>query len=200
MNWFLDLLLGDSVAHAILVLSIVIAIGLTLGRWKVGGVSIGSAWILFAGIAFGHAGLVVDSHTLHFVREFGLVLFVFAIGIQVGPSFLAALRRGGLRVNLLATGTVILGGLCTVGLGFATGLPGATMVGIMSGAVTNTPGLGAAQETYADLTGGSSDASMAAGYAMTYPLAVVGIICSMVLLRIGLRIDVAAHANELRQA
>lgn len=200
MNWFLDLLFGDSTAHAILVLSIVIAIGLTLGRWKVGGVSIGSAWILFAGIACGQAGLVVDPHTLHFVREFGLVLFVFSIGIQVGPSFLAALRRGGLRVNLLAVGAIALSGLCTVVLTFVTGLPGSTMVGIMSGAVTNTPGLGAAQQTYADLTGGSSDAAMAAGYAMTYPLAVVGIICSMVILRLALGIDVAAQANELRQA
>ncbi|PIF04321.1 MAG: transporter [Propionibacterium sp.] len=196
MNWIWDLFTAPSTPHDILILALVISVGLALGRIRVAGLSLGSAWILFVGLAFAHFGLVVDEHMLHFVREFGLVLFVFSIGMQVGPSFLTSLRKGGLRLNLVAASVVLLSVLTTVILFFATGLPGPTMVGIMSGAVTNTPGLGAAEQTLMD-TFGRSDGTLTAGYAMAYPLAVVGIIVSMLILKKLFRIDTAKEAEDL---
>ncbi len=198
MNWFTELILGTGTAHSILVLSVVIVSGLAIAKWRIAGISIGSAWILFVGIVASHFGLRIDAHILHFIREFGLVLFIFSIGLQVGPGFLAALKRGGLRLNLLAVAVVLLGLLTTVALHFATGLSGATLVGIMSGAVTNTPGLGAAQEAYTNVHG-SLDPSIAAGYAMAYPLAVLGIIASLVALRMIGRTDLGQQAEQLRR-
>lgn len=199
MEWFSELLFSDGTPHAILVLAFVIAVGLALARFTIKGVSIGSAWILFAGIFIGALGLTLDAHTLHFVREFGLVLFVFSIGLQVGPSFLSSLRHGGLTLNLLAAGVIVLGIACTVGVFFLSGLPAGTVVGVMSGAVTNTPGLGAAQQTFMEVTG-QLDPSIAAGYAMAYPMAVVGIIASMIVLRRIGGVDVAKEADELQRA
>lgn len=196
MAWFVELWTGNSIPHTIAILALVIALGLLLGRWRVAGVSLGTAWILFVGIAAAHVGLTVEHSTLEFVREFGLVLFVFSLGLQLGPGFMTALKHGGLTLNLLAIGTVLLGTVCTAVLFFTTGLPGSTLVGIMSGAVTNTPGLGAAQEAFRTLTG-ESDPSIAAGYAIAYPLAVLGIIGSMLTVRIIARVDVSAEEKAL---
>jgi aspT/yidE/ybjL antiporter duplication domain len=196
MSWFVELWTGSSIPHTIVVLAVVVAVGLLLGRWRVAGVSLGTAWILFVGIAAAHFGLTVEHTTLEFVREFGLVLFVFSLGLQVGPGFMTALKQGGLILNLLAVGTVLLGILCTVVLFFTTGLPGSTLVGIMSGAVTNTPGLGAAQEAHRMLTG-EPDPSIASGYAIAYPLAVLGIIGSILAVRVIAHIDVEADEKRL---
>ncbi len=179
---------GGGVAHSVLILSLVIAIGIMLGKIKIAGVSIGATWILFVGIAFGHFGLNIDEHLLHFVKEFGLILFVFSIGLQVGPGFFSAFKKGGLSLNLVAVGTVLLGVLTTIALHYITGEKMTTMVGILSGAITNTPGLGAAQQAYSEVTGGDSS-HIAMAYAVAYPLGVVGIILSLLLLKYICRIN-----------
>ena len=198
MVWWNELIGGSSILHAILVLSCVIACGLLLGRLKVGGISVGIACVLFAGIVFGHLGFCIDTPMLYFARELGLVLFVFAIGLQVGPGFFEALRRGGLRLNLLAIAVVLLGVGCTVAVHLITGIKASTMIGIMSGAVTNTPGLGAAQQAYLAMHR-VSDLSIASGYAIAYPLGVLGGICSLVLVRILCRVDLAQEEQHLAE-
>jgi len=182
MDWFSELLFGTGIAHSILILALVISIGLLLGKIKVFGISLGTTWILFVGIFLSHFGLVIDDHVLHFIKEFGLILFIYSIGMQVGPSFFSSFKHGGLTLNLLATGVVLLGVLTTYVIHLVSGVPLPTMVGILSGAVTNTPGLGAAQQTFADMTG-TTDNTIATGYAIAYPLGVVGIILSIVLFK-----------------
>ncbi|MCR5064829.1 MAG: putative transporter [Bacteroidales bacterium] len=188
MDWFWNLYNTPSVGSAILFVAITIAMGLWLGRIKIGGISLGITWILFAGILLGHLGVRVEANTLHFIKEFGLILFVYAIGLQVGPSFFSSFKEGGLRLNLLAVAIVLLGVAVTYGTGVITGTDMSTMAGIYTGAITNTPGLGAAQQTYADLHG-VPDETMAMGYAAAYPLGVVGIIFSTLLLRWVARIN-----------
>jgi len=151
---------------------------------------------LFFGIFLGHLGLAIDPNVLHFLKEFGLILFIFSIGMQVGPSFFSSFKQGGITLNLLATGVVLLGVLTTYIIHVVTGIPIATMVGILSGAVTNTPGLGAAQQTYTDVTG-TVDPTIATAYAVAYPLGVVGIIMSIVLFRYIFRINFAKENSEL---
>ncbi len=187
---------GGGVAHSVLILSLVIAIGIMLGKIKIAGVSIGATWILFVGIAFGHFGLNIDEHLLHFVKEFGLILFVFSIGLQVGPGFFSAFKKGGLSLNLVAVGTVLLGVLTTIALHYITGEKMTTMVGILSGAITNTPGLGAAQQAYSEVTGGDSS-HIAMAYAVAYPLGVVGIILSLLLLKYICRINPQKEEESL---
>lgn len=198
MNWLSDLFTGSGPAQAIVVLTCVITVGLGLARVKIGGVSLGITWILFAGIFAGHLGLTLQPETLHFMREFGLVLFVFSIGFQVGPSFFSSLKRGGVQLNLIAAGIVGAGVLCTLAVYFLTNLPITTVVGVMSGAITNTPGLGAAQQAVEDATG-QADPTIAAGYAMAYPLGVLGIIAATVAIRKILRINIASQEQELAQ-
>jgi len=188
MDWFWNLYNTPSVGSAILFVAITIAMGLWLGRIKIGGISLGITWILFVGILLGHLGVRVEANTLHFIKEFGLILFVYAIGLQVGPSFFSSFKEGGLRLNLLAVAIVLLGVAVTYGTGVITGTDMSTMAGIYTGAITNTPGLGAAQQTYADLHG-VPDETMAMGYAAAYPLGVVGIIFSTLLLRWVARIN-----------
>lgn len=188
MDWFWNLYNTPSVGSAILFVAITIAMGLWLGRIKIGGISLGITWILFVGILLGHLGVRVEANTLHFIKEFGLILFVYAIGLQVGPSFFSSFKEGGLRLNLLAVAIVLLGVAVTYGIGVITGTDMSTMAGIYTGAITNTPGLGAAQQTYADLHG-VPDETMAMGYAAAYPLGVVGIIFSTLLLRWVARIN-----------
>ncbi len=185
---------GSGVAHAIFVFALVISIGILLGKIKIFGVSLGITWILFVGIFFGHFGLGIDEHILHFIKEFGLILFIYSIGMQVGPSFFSSFKQGGITLNLLASSVVLLGVITTYVIHVITGLPISTMVGILSGAVTNTPGLGAAQQTYFDVTG-SRDPSIAMGYAVAYPLGVVGIILSLVFFKSLFRINFAKE-NE----
>ena len=144
---------GGGVAHSVLILSLVIAFGIMLGKIKISGISLGVTWILFVGIVFGHFNLNLDEHLLHFLKEFGLILFVYSIGLQVGPGFFSAFKKGGFTLNMLAMGAIFISVVITIILHFTTGTPITTMVGILSGAVTNTPGLGAAQQANSDLNG-----------------------------------------------
>lgn len=186
---------GGGVAHSVLILSLVIAFGIMLAKIKVAGVSLGITWILFVGIVFGHFDMTLNEHLLHFMKEFGLILFVYSIGLQVGPGFFSAFKKGGLTLNLLAMLVVFLGVVITIILHFVTGTPITTMVGILSGAVTNTPGLGAAQQANSDLNG--IDAlEIALGYAVAYPLGVVGIILSLIALKYILRINTKTEEAE----
>lgn len=159
---------GGGVAHSVLILSLAIAFGIILGKIKIWGISLGVTWILFVGIIFGHFNLNLDEHLLHFLKEFGLILFVYSIGLQVGPGFFSAFKKGGLRLNILAMIIVALGIGLTILLHFTTDIPVTTMVGILSGAVTNTPGLGAAQQANSDLNGMDAP-EIALGYAVCYP-------------------------------
>ena len=154
MEWLSDLLLKQNVAHTILIYSAVISLGVFLGKIRISGISLGIAFVLFAGIAASHFGFTANPEVVDFIKDFGLILFVFSIGLQVGPGFFSSFKRGGLTLNLLALGTVFLGGLTVVIIHFATGMSMPMLVGVMSGAVTNTPGLGAAQQTLAQISGG----------------------------------------------
>lgn len=173
---------SGGIAHSIIILALVIALGKIMGKIKVAGISFGVTWILFIGIAFSHFGMTLDPNLLQFLKEFGLILFVYSIGLQVGPGFFASLKSGGIGLNLLAFLVVLLGVGITIALHFITGESITTMTGIMSGAVTNTPGLGAAQQAYSDIYHtGAPD--IALGYAVAYPLGVIGCILSFVVLK-----------------
>lgn len=196
MEWLIELVTGTGIAHSILVIALVISIGLLLGKIKILGISLGTTWILFFGIFLGHIGLQIDENVLHFLKEFGLILFIYSIGMQVGPSFFSSFKQGGITLNLLATGVVFLGVVTTYIIHLITGLPIATMVGVLSGAVTNTPGLGAAQQTYTDITG-AVDPTIATAYAVAYPLGVVGIILTLVFFRYVFKINFAKENSKL---
>ena len=196
MNWLYNLFMGDGIAHTVLVLSLVIAMGIVLGKIKIRGISFGVTWILFVGIAAGHFGMSIDHDTLHFIKEFGLILFVYSIGLQVGPGFFSSFKEGGVKLVACAASVVLLGGITTYIIHLVTGTPLPTMLGIMSGAVTNTPGLGAAQQAYTDATG-INDESVALGYAVAYPLGVVGIILSMIAVRFITRVDYVEENKAL---
>lgn len=186
---------GGGVAHSVLILSLVIAFGIILAKIKIAGISLGVTWILFVGIVFGHFDLNLDEHLLHFMKEFGLILFVYSIGLQVGPGFFSAFKKGGLTLNIIAMMVVFFGVSITVILHFITGIPITTMVGILSGAVTNTPGLGAAQQANSDLNGVDAP-EIALGYAVAYPLGVVGIILSLLLLKFVFRVNTKREEDE----
>ena len=186
------------VAHSVLILSLVIAFGIMLGKIKVAGISLGVTWILFVGIVFGHFDLNLDEHLLHFLKEFGLILFVYSIGLQVGPGFFSAFKKGGFTLNVLAVLVVFISVLITVALHFITGIPITTMVGILSGAVTNTPGLGAAQQANSDLNGIDAP-EIALGYAVAYPLGVIGCILALLALKYLLHINTRKEEAEAEQ-
>lgn len=187
MEWLYNLFFGQSIAHAILIIALVITLGIMLGKIKIRGISLGITWILFVGIAMSHFGMSINDEIRHFAQELGLILFVFSIGLQVGPSFFSSFKQGGMQLVGCATAIVFFGVLTAGLLHLITGVPIPTMVGILSGAVTNTPGLGAAQAAYADTTG-IEDPTIALGYAVAYPLGVVGIIFSLIALRFIFRI------------
>ena len=189
---------GGGVAHSVLILSLVIAFGIMLGKIKVAGISLGVTWILFVGIVFGHFDLNLDEHLLHFLKEFGLILFVYSIGLQVGPGFFSAFKKGGFTLNVLAVLVVFISVLITVALHFITGIPITTMVGILSGAVTNTPGLGAAQQANSDLNGIDAP-EIALGYAVAYPLGVIGCILALLALKYLLHINTRKEEAEAEQ-
>lgn len=199
MNWFESLLWDpSSVAHIVCLYAFVISAGVLLGKIKFFGVSLGVTFVLFAGILMGHFGFTAETHILHFLRDFGLILFVFCIGLQVGPSFFSSFKKGGMTLNLLAVLIVTLNIVVMLAIYFIAngqvGLP--MMVGIMYGAVTNTPGLGAAQEALNQLhyTGDP----IALGYACAYPLGVIGIIGSMIIIRYIFRISFAKEESQLK--
>ena len=207
MDWFLDLLLYDvdGVAHAILLFSLVIALGIPLGRVKVFGLSLGVTLVLFVGLALGQLGFKMNAQVLHFVKEFGLILFVFSIGLQVGPGFFASFKRGGMLMNALAAAIVLLGVALTIAGHFVTGIPMPTMVGVLSGAVTNTPGLGAAQNALSEIVKAAPGSALEGlattlgqGYACAYPLGVVGIILSMLLVRAVFKVSLEEETRALK--
>lgn len=186
MNWMYDLLWKETVAHTILIYSIVIVAGIALGKIKIFGISLGITFVLFAGIALGHFGFAANHEVVDFIKDFGLILFVFSIGLQVGPGFFSSFKKGGLSLNILALGIIFLGAATTLVIHYITGTPLAILVGIMSGAVTNTPGLGAAQEAIKQVAENSTAAgvpNIGLGYAVAYPFGVVGIILTMIILR-----------------
>lgn len=179
---------GGGVAHSVMILSLVITIGLSLGKLKVKGVSLGLAWILFTGLVFGYYSLNLDEHLLHFLKEFGLILFVYSIGLEVGPGFFSSFRNGGKSLNLLCLIVVMVSIVTTLVIYELSGTSISSMAGILSGAVTSTPGLGAAQQAFSDLRH-VDDPSIATGYAIAYPMGVLGVILSFIILRYALRID-----------
>lgn len=199
MGWLSNLFVGTGVGHSIMLVALTITVGLLLAKIKIAGVSLGVTFILFAGIIFAELGMKIHPQVLHFFQEFGLILFVFSIGMQVGPSFFENFRSGGAQLNLLAVAIVLLGVGTTIALRYITGLDMSTMVGIMQGAITNTPGLGAAQQTYTDLYG-QGDPSIGQGYAVAYPLGVLGIIISIMLIRYLFKVsipkEVAQHSSD----
>lgn len=201
MMWLKDLLFGHSIAHTVLVISAVIALGVSIGHIRLFGISLGIGGVLFSGLAFGHFGLAVNPEILEFAREFGLILFVYTIGMQVGPSFFASFRKQGLKLNMLAAGVVLLGVTVALGLHYFAGLPIAVVVGLLSGAVTNTPGLGAAQQALRERLPDMLDSSEVSGmaYAVAYPFGIIGIILSMIAMRLIFRISPQKEAEKYEQ-
>ena len=204
MEWFIDLITKESIAHIILLYSFVIAIGVMSGKIKFFGISLGVTFVLFVGILVGHFGFSVPLEVLHFIREFGLILFIFSIGLQVGPGFFASFKQGGMKQNMLAASVVLLGVATTIALFYIFGgaIPMPMFVGILSGAVTNTPGLGAAQEALRQLhdAGQITEISqIALGYAVAYPLGVTGIILSLILVRVFFKINFEKEVQNLNE-
>lgn len=200
MNWLQDLLTNpNSIAHIVALYAFVIAVGVLLGKIKFFGISLGVTFVLFVGILAGHFGFTGNPAILSFVQDFGLILFVFCIGLQVGPSFFSSFKRGGITLNLLAVGIVFLNIAVALILYFA--LQGRVdipmMVGILCGAVTNTPGLGAANEALQQLHYQGPEIAM--GYACAYPLGVMGIILSMIIIRYICRVDVQRDSDEIQK-
>lgn len=183
MEAIIDFFSQGGIAQSIIILATTIFAGLLLGEIKIGGISLGVTWILFVGLFIGFFDCFsIDGEVLHFIKEFGLILFVYAIGSQVGASFFSSLRNGGLKMNLLAVGLICFNVMAALAIHFLTNTDISSVVGLMSGAVTNTPGLGAAQQTFTDITGESAS-FLAAGYAIAYPMGVIGVIIIFILVR-----------------
>ncbi|MCR5571558.1 MAG: putative transporter [Bacteroidales bacterium] len=204
----LNLLTQRDTAGAIFILAIVIASGLFLAKFKVKGISLGTTWILFMGILLGHLGLRINPVMLSFIKDFGLILFVFAIGLQVGPGFFHSFRKDGLPMNLLALGLVALAVATTYVIHLLSGENLGIMTGIMSGAVTNTPGLGAAQQTLSDATGVPAERAaqvadaatgIASAYAVAYPLGVLGAIAVLLLSKVLFKVDLDREKEQASQ-
>lgn len=203
MEWLNSLLWNEGIAHTILLYSLIIALGVLCGKIRIAGISLGPTFVLFAGLFIGHLGFTVSHEVAEFIRDFGLILFIYSIGLQVGPGFFSSFKKGGVQLNLLAAGIVLTGVLVTVLIYFLlqgrVSMP--MLVGIMSGAVTNTPGLGAAQEALRQAleAGQITEApQIAMGYAVAYPLGVVGIILSIILVRVIFRIKLEKEENDLQ--
>ncbi|WP_407456225.1 putative transporter [Fibrobacter sp.] len=208
MNWLIDLFTKPSVGQQVVAIALTAAIGLMVGKIKVKGISLGGAGALFVGILLGHLGLRVEGNVLHFIQEFGLILFVYTIGMQVGPGFMDSIRRHGLVLNVLSTGIVLLGVVVTLCLYFFTDMHNnvPVLIGMLCGAVTNTPSLGAANSAFA--AAGVDTSLTGIGYAVAYPFGVIGIILVMILMRVIFRQnpakaaesyakDIAANAKEI---
>ena len=205
MNWLINLFTTtDSVAHIAMLYAIVISIGVLLGKVKVGGISLGVTFVLFAGIVAGHIGFTAPTNILSFIQDFGLILFVFCIGLQVGPGFFESFKKGGVSLNLLATVTILL----NIGVMFAcywlffdtqnvNNLP--MMVGTLYGAVTNTPGLGAANEALTNVFAHGNVPEIASGYACAYPLGVLGIIGATIAIRYITRVKLEKEEKQLAE-
>jgi len=200
MDWLVDLFKADSVGRTLLVLSLISVSGLVLGSLRLRGVGLGITGVLFAGLVFGHFGVAIDPQIIEFAREFGLILFVYTIGMQVGPGFLASLRRQGLTLNLMAVSVVLLGVVLTIGLIYS-GIAAPIAVGLLSGATTNTPSLAAAQQALKSVAG-ANDATTrlpGIGYAIAYPFGVVGLILAIVITRAVFRVDLDKEATRIQE-
>lgn len=171
--------------QAVLILSVVSAVGVYLGKIKFFGVSLGVTFVFFAGILAGHLGIEVNKDMLNFAQNFGLIIFVYALGLQVGPGFFSSLKKGGVELNMMGLAVIVIGILCTLIFHWTSGISIPTMVGLLSGAVTNTPALGAAQQALIQMRPGETEAvtDMALACAVTYPLGVVGVILAIIVLR-----------------
>ena len=206
MDWLINLFTTqDSVAHIALLYSLVIAVGVLLGKIKIGGISLGVTFVLFAGIVAGHVGFTAPTPILSFLQDFGLILFVFCIGLQVGPGFFESFKKGGVTLNLLATATVLLNVLVMFACYYIffdtsnrVNLP--MMVGTLYGAVTNTPGLGAANEALTSVFGAGKAPQIANGYACAYPLGVLGIIGATIAIRYITRTNLKEEEEKLNEA
>lgn len=181
MEWFNSIFVEHSVIQAVVVVAMISALGLALGKISICGVSLGVTFVFFAGIAAGHFGLSIDPQMLNYAESFGLIIFVYALGLQVGPGFFGSFRKGGMTLNLLAFAVIMVGTIMALGLHVVTGVSLPDMVGILSGAVTNTPALGAAQQTLKQMNIDAGDPAL--GCAVTYPLGVVGVILAIIALR-----------------
>lgn len=206
MDWLLELFKPNnlSLPSTIILYSVVIFTGIYLGKIKIFGVSLGVTFVLFVGLLLGHFGYTTSPEVLNFLRDFGLILFIFSIGMQVGPGFFSSFKEGGIRMNLLALLGISLNVAVMLAIYYIQGgAEGSTsisqMVGIMQGAVTNTPGLGAAQQTFLQVVpdGGNVSQQMSMGYAAAYPLGVIGIILTMILIKVIFKIDNAKETAEL---
>lgn len=200
MDWLQTLFTDtNSIAHIVLLYAFVIAVGVLLGKIKFFGISLGVTFVLFMGIVCGHFGFTGNVHILNFLQDFGLILFVFCIGLQVGPSFFSSFKKGGISMNIVATGIVLLNIAVALCLYYALGgridLP--MMVGVLCGAVTNTPGLGAANEALTQI--GYDGPQIAMGYACAYPLGVLGIIGSIILVKYLCRVNLKKEEQEIEQ-
>ena len=185
-------------AYSILLFAIVITAGLCLAKLNFKGITIGSTWILFVGIVMGHFGFLPNARVLAFMKDFGLILFVYSIGLQVGPGFFSSFKNGGVKLNLLAVGLVLMAAITAFVIHLVSGESLQTMVGVMSGAVTNTPGLGAAQQTLIDVKGSGSETSvLASAYAVAYPIGVLGVLALMILLKAVFKVDLEREAEQI---
>jgi putative transport protein len=202
MDWIIALFHSESPAHAVLALSLVVALGLALGQIKVFGINLGVAGVLFAGLALGHFGLALNAEVLEFVREFGLILFVFAIGLQVGPGFFASFKKHGFALNALAALGIGLGTAIAVGVHKFAEAPLPAAVGLLSGATTNTPSLAAAGQALRQMPDVSAETLALPGqaYAIAYPFGIVGTILAMLAIRAVFRVNVAGEARDLEEA
>lgn len=191
ITFFDNLFFGTSVAHSMIILALAVGVGVYLGRIRIAGVSFGVTWVLFVGIILSHFGMTLDGTLLNFVKEFGLILFVFSIGLQVGPSFFSCFKAGGVKLNFVACIIVLFDVLMALTIIFLTGEGVDTVTGIMSGAVTNTPSMGAAVAAYKDMNGVDSS-NIVLGYSVAYPLGVIGCILSMLVIKGLYRHNIAA--------
>lgn len=181
MEWLYDLFFEQTALQAVIIISLIISTGLALGKIHVCGISLGVTFVFFTGILAGHSGLAINPQMLNYAESFGLVLFVYALGLQVGPGFFSSLRQGGCQLNLLGLGVILLGTIMAIVLTLFTPISMSDMVGILCGATTNTPALGAAQQTLKQLGEPTSGAALSC--AVTYPLGVVGVILAIVAVR-----------------
>ena len=201
MEWLKELFTGDTIAHAVLILSLVSALGYFIGSIRCYGVALGIAGVLFSGLLFGHFGFKINAHVMEFAREFGLILFVYTIGMQVGPGFVGSLRKQGLPLNLMALSIVVLGAIITLAIFYLGGIDMPIAVGLFSGATTNTPALGAAQQALKNLASYTEEMGKmpGLGYAVAYPFGILGIIITMGLIRFFLRVVPAKEAVAFTQ-
>lgn len=181
MEWIYDLFMSHTALQAVIIISIIIAVGLALGKIRVWGISLGVTFVFFAGILAGHIGLSIDPTILHYTENLGLVLFVYELGLKVGPGFFSSFRKGGMELNLLGLGVLAIGTVMAVLCTLCLGVPIGDATGLLCGATTNTPALGAAQQALEQV--GLSANGAALSCAVTYPLGVVGVILAIIVLR-----------------